>query len=116
MDPVIYSTFVGGKVYERGNSIVLDSSNNAYITGMTESSDFPTPPGAYDTRFNGWNEIFVFKLSSDGCSLIYSTYVGGDLWEGGFSIAVDSSKLPISLELIPDRICIYHLPCYSLLL
>ncbi|PIP39732.1 hypothetical protein CO110_10390 [Candidatus Desantisbacteria bacterium CG_4_9_14_3_um_filter_40_11] len=75
IDPVVYSTFVGGSNRDGGLSIALDSSNNAYITGWTGSSDFPLTPGAYDTSHNGENEdAFVFKLSLH----TNPTYIGKD--------------------------------------
>jgi len=89
---LIYSTFIGGSHGDGGFDIVLDSSNNAYITGTTRSSDFPTTSGCYDDSSNGNNDVFIAKLNLDGSNLIYSTYVGGDDVDSGESIALDSGN------------------------
>ena len=90
-----YSTFIGGSEWEEGGSIAVDSEGKAYISGYTESSDFPVTPGALSTNFNGGDsDGFVSKLSVDGSSLVYSTFLGGsgedgcDL-DGGDGILVD---------------------------
>lgn len=87
---LIYSTYVGGSSNEIGNSIAIDSNHNAYVTGYTLSDDFPKVNSYDDTR-NGL-DIFVFKLSSNGNSLDYCTYIGGNenFFEQGYAIAVDA--------------------------
>ncbi|MGD0364978.1 MAG: SBBP repeat-containing protein, partial [Bryobacteraceae bacterium] len=95
IDPsLVYSTYLGGSNYDSGTAIVSDAQGNAYITGSTDSMDFPLV-GAEQSFFTGINPIFVAKLSADGSSLLYSTYLGG-LTSGTYtdqvySIAVDSS-------------------------
>ena len=74
---LIYSTFLGGTLADIGYGIALDTLGNAYITGYTESSDFPTTAGAYDTSLNGAFDVFFTKLNSAGNGLIYSTFLGG---------------------------------------
>ena len=86
---LIYSTYLGGGDNEGGNSIEIDGNGNAYVTGHTWSSDFPTL-NPYQTD-QGYDDAFVTKLSSSGNSLIYSTYLGGGSNDGGASIAVDGS-------------------------
>lgn len=93
VDPLSYSTFVGDEDAEFGLDIVLDSNNNAYVTGYTESSDFPTTNGCYDDTYNGGSmDVFIFKLSSDGSSLSYSTFVGGENEDKAYGIEIDSSS------------------------
>ncbi|MFB3895544.1 MAG: SBBP repeat-containing protein [bacterium] len=91
---LVYSTFLGGSGYDEAYSIALDNSGNAYITGGTSSSDFPTTSGAFDSSYNGGNiygDSFVSKLNADGTSLVYSTYLGGSDGDSGVDIAVDTS-------------------------
>ncbi len=85
---LLYSTFIGGTDGDYGESIVIDNSGNAYVTGMTYSSDFPTV-NAYDSSHSGGYDCFVFKLNATGNGLFYSTFVGEDAY--GESIAVDNS-------------------------
>jgi fibronectin type 3 domain-containing protein len=88
---LLYSTYIGGFGIDYGYSIALDSSNNAYITGYTESLNFPSTTGAFDQTNNGSGDIFVLKVNSAGNSLVYSTYIGGEDEDIGYAIAVDSS-------------------------
>jgi hypothetical protein len=93
---LIYSTYLGGSSNEAsalfgGGDIVVDGSGNAYVTGTTSSSDFPTLD-AYQATYQGGNDdVFVTKLSNTGSSLIYSTYLGGESGDAGRGIAVDDS-------------------------
>jgi hypothetical protein len=95
IDPVlVYSTYLGGSVFESGNRIALDSSGSAYIVGATLSPDFPTTSGAYmrtDPDRLDMN-VFVTKMNPAGTALDYSTFLGGlnqDQGEIGWDIAVD---------------------------
>ena len=85
---LLYSTFIGGSNYELANSITLDSVGNAYVTGYTQSNNFPTV-NAYNSTFGGGSDVFVLKLSADGSTMLYSTFVGGSLNDIGNSIALD---------------------------
>lgn len=87
-----YSTFLGGNDSDRSNSIAVDPAGNAYVTGYTFSTNFPTTPDAYQrTLRGGFIDAFVTKLNSTGTSLLYSTYLGGTNDEAGSSIVVDST-------------------------
>ena len=89
---LVYSTYLGGSNHEYANGIAIDSSGNAYITGVTYSTDFPTTAGAFDTTFNGGQyDAFVTKLNATGSGLVYSTYLGGSFDDVGYGIAIDSS-------------------------
>jgi len=90
---LVYSTFIGGSSGEAGLSIAVTASGNAFITGSTFSSDYPTTPGAFDASFNGGiNDVFVTKLSANGAALSYSTYLGGGgVADAVSAIAVDAS-------------------------
>ena len=73
---LIYSTYLGGRSYEEGHGIAVDASKNAYVTGSTNSHDFPTTPGAFQTIFWDTSTAFVSKLNPTGSALTYSTYLG----------------------------------------
>jgi hypothetical protein len=61
---LLYSTFIGGADFDRGWHVALDRRGDAYITGLTESGDFPTTPGAFDTTQNQYSDAFVAKLGT----------------------------------------------------
>jgi hypothetical protein len=88
---LLYSTYIGGSGGEGGYAIALDGSGDAFVTGQTISSDFPTTSGAFQTTMPGDAPAFVTELSADGTSLVYSTYLGGNYGDQGNGIAVDSS-------------------------
>ena len=85
---VVMGTYFGGRYLDWANDVVVDPSGNVYVTGYTNSSDFPTTPGAYDTTWNGEEDAFVAKFDPSG-ALVYSTFLGGG--SGGQSIALDTS-------------------------
>jgi Abnormal spindle-like microcephaly-assoc'd, ASPM-SPD-2-Hydin/Beta-propeller repeat len=94
IDPVLqYSTFLGGTTSDSANAIVVDPSFNAYITGQTSSTDFPTTSGVLQTSLHGTQNVFISKLNPTGSALLYSTYLGGSTGNGdsGLAIAIDSS-------------------------
>jgi hypothetical protein len=86
---LVYSTYLGGTNTENGSSIAVDASGNAYVTGATSSSDFPTTSGAFQTTYGGNGDAFVSKINPAGSALVYSTYLGGANGDGGNGIAVD---------------------------
>ena len=91
-DTLRFSTYIGGRGEDQAYDIALDNSGNVYITGQTSSTDFPTTPGALDRFYNGdLYDVFVAKLSADGSTLLYSTFIGGDSVDGAIAITVDST-------------------------
>jgi hypothetical protein len=92
IDPsVSYATFLGGTAEDDAYGIAIDGGGNAYVTGQTASINFPTVAGAYSTSHTGGFDVFVSKVSANGSSLLYSTYVGGGADDSGNAIAVDAS-------------------------
>jgi hypothetical protein len=69
----------------------VDGSGNAYVTGVTFSSNFPTTTGALQTSSGGGADAFVSKLNATGTALLYSTFLGGSSTDQGTGIAVDGS-------------------------
>ncbi|HJP91959.1 MAG TPA: SBBP repeat-containing protein [Pyrinomonadaceae bacterium] len=88
---LVYSTFLGGSSRDLGFGIAVDTSGSAYVTGSTDSSEFPTTVGASDTTHNGNFDVFVTKLNPSGSALVYSTLFGGINFEQGNRIALDTS-------------------------
>jgi hypothetical protein len=87
-----YATFLGGTgTVDSGNAIAVDASGNAYVGGITNSADFPTTAGAYQTALAGRGDGFVAKLNPTGSALVFSTYFGGARNDGVNAIAVDAS-------------------------
>ncbi|HUU78114.1 MAG TPA: SBBP repeat-containing protein [candidate division Zixibacteria bacterium] len=87
---LLWSTFLGGSDWDEGSDIAIDSNGNCYVTGCTDSSDFPIQ-NAYDSTYNNGNDVFVTKLSTAG-SLLWSTYFGGSDYDKGTGIAVTSDE------------------------
>jgi hypothetical protein len=89
-DALVYSTYLGGSDDESGIGIAVDGAGSAYITGSTESTDFPTQ-SPYQATLQGSSDVFVTKLGPSGNALAYSTYLGGGSLESGVAIAVDGA-------------------------
>jgi len=85
---LVYSTYIGGSKSDSGVDIALDSVGAACVVGITHSPDFPCF-GAYNDSINGSVDAFVFKLSSNGSALLFSTYLGGSAEDRGLGIAMD---------------------------
>src|SRR5262249_6161673 len=71
--------------------IAVDSAGNAYVTGDTISTNFPTTQGVFQPSSAGFQDAFVTKLNATGNALVYSTYLGGSGGDAGLGIAVDPS-------------------------
>lgn len=85
---LVYSTYLGGSGSDTGKGIAVDDSGNAYVVGLTFSTDFPVTPGTFQPTFGGVSDAFVTKVNSVGSGLVYSTYLGGSGSEDGTGIAV----------------------------
>ena len=97
LSSAIYTAYVGGSGDDFGGSIAVDASGSAYVTGGTQSSDFPTV-SAYQSSITSSGllttpqDAFVFKLNAAGNALVYSTYLGGSgTSDAGWGIALDAA-------------------------
>jgi hypothetical protein len=96
---LIYLTYLGGSADDGAVGLAVDNAGNAFVTGYTDSPNFPTTnalhskiSGIYSTSFNSYpNDAFVTELNPAGSNLVYSTYLGGSAMDAGIDIAVDSS-------------------------
>lgn len=86
---LIYSTFLGGSGDESGVGIAVDGTNQAIITGSTNSTNFPTLNPVMGAPGGGF-DAFVAKLTAAGDALVYSTYLGGPAEDRGTGVAVDA--------------------------
>ena len=99
---LIYFTYLGGSGNDRATSIAVDNSGNAYVTGYTDSADFPatgirglltsTNISGTPDKLGYSVDAFVAELNSSGSNLVYSAYLGGSGMDGGNGIALDSSN------------------------
>lgn len=86
----IYSTYLGGSGLDQGNGIAVDTSGNAYVTGLSNSATFGFSPNGFQKTNAGEGDAFVAKLTSAG-ALSYFTFLGGSHFDEGTGIAVDST-------------------------
>jgi hypothetical protein len=87
---LVYSTYLGGREFEFAPGLALDGGGNAYVTGITTSSDFATTRGAFQTIYSGSQDAFVTKLNPTGSALVYSSYLGGSGLDEGRDVVLDS--------------------------
>ena len=83
----IYITYLGGNYLDSGQDIAVDSAGNAYVSGWTGSTDFPTVNAFQPTYAGGW-DAFVCKISADGSTLLYSSFLGGSGQENAINAGV----------------------------
>ena len=88
---LVYSSYLGGSLGAFGQGIAVDPEGNAYVTGRTQSADFPATAGAFDTSQNGGDDAFVTVLNAAGSSLVYSTFLGGGGGDLALAIAVNAA-------------------------
>ncbi len=89
-----FSTYLGGSASDAAVGIAVDIDQNAYLIGYTSSGDFPTV-NAYDDSYNGgplYGDVFVTRFNQTGGSLVYSTFLGGDMDDIGLAVTVDNTQ------------------------
>jgi hypothetical protein len=86
---LIYSTYLGGSVDDEAMGVSVDDAENAYVSGRTESANFPLA-NAYQGGNHGGMEVFISKVNAAGSAFVYSTYLGGSGNESGARIAATS--------------------------
>jgi hypothetical protein len=89
-----YCTYLGGSGDDRAFGLAIDSVSNVYVTGWTQSADFPVV-GALQTHLRGTRNAFVAKLNAAGNALFYSTYLGGSGLDSGNAIGVDNTDAAV---------------------
>lgn len=87
---ISFSTYLGGSSADLGYGIDVDSQGNSFVTGWTQSTNFPTTSGSFNENFSGVRDIFVTKMNTQGSALVFSTFLGGNFSEEAFAIKVDS--------------------------
>ena len=90
-DSLVFSTFLGGRGKDKGNGIALDSSDNVYVIGDTFSGNFPFTADAFDTSYNGSQDVFFTIFNPAGTASVYSTFLGGNNKDECDGLAVDVS-------------------------
>jgi hypothetical protein len=89
---LVYSTYFGGLSVDEASAVAVNSSGNAFVAGFTDSTNFPTTAGAFQTVYGGgFFEAFVAKLGVAGNTLDYSTYLGGSDGDLAYGLALDAS-------------------------
>jgi hypothetical protein len=95
IDPIVsYGSYLGSSRSDRASGVAVGADGSAYVIGTTGFSDFPTTPDSFQpasAHSRAGTEVFVSKLSPDGRSLVYSTFLGGTAYESGNAIAVDAA-------------------------
>ncbi len=95
----LYATYLGGDNEDSGSATGLDSLGNLFLTGSTESADFPTENAFQSTAnvddFGGLGDAFLTKINPAGNDILFSTYFGGHSFDSADALAVDASGAPI---------------------
>lgn len=91
IDPLLASTYLGGSSREDALSVATDSRGNVYVTGHTNSMNFPVPGTGYDRVANGATDVFVAKFNHDLSVLLAATYIGGSRRDAGCEVKVDAA-------------------------
>ena len=105
---LVYSNLIGGGSdagygTDWATDIVVNADGEAYITGVTYATNFPTTDNAYDKTYGGRGDAFLAKLDAAGTEMLYGTYLGGRSWEQANALALDASNNPIVVGTTSSR-------------
>lgn len=90
---LLFSTYIGGSGYDELFDMTVGRDGDIYLTGLTDSRNFPISPGAYQRWYaGGEDDVFLTKLASDGSRILFSTFLGGDSFDEAYCVRVDSLK------------------------
>lgn len=85
---LLFSSYIGGGGFDSGNGIVVDTQGDFYLTGSTESVDFPTR-NPLQAKIAGSSDAFVMKVDAEG-RILFSTFIGGNSFDSSRYISLDS--------------------------
>ena len=88
---LIYATYIGGSATEMQKDLKVDSQGNVYVIGFTNSANFPVTENAFQKVVNGSQDAFLTVLNPEGTGLVYSTYLGGDVVDRAWALAIDDN-------------------------
>jgi Cep192 domain 4/Beta-propeller repeat/HYDIN/CFA65/VesB-like, Ig-like domain len=91
---LLYSTYIGGNGNDAAFAVGVDSKGNAWVSGSTNSTNFPATPGAFQIGLLGPGDVFVTEVNAAGSAFAYSTYLGGTGTEVSYGLTVDSADNP----------------------
>jgi hypothetical protein len=86
---LLWGFYIGGSKHDQGNAITSDGKGSIYVTGSTDSPDFPVTPGADQETFGGFTDIVTLRLDAASGAVRWATYLGGDNLDEGNGIALD---------------------------
>ncbi|MEM6800224.1 MAG: T9SS type A sorting domain-containing protein [Bacteroidota bacterium] len=113
---LVYSTYMGGSDRDYMYDLEVNSASEAYITGYTYSTDYPTTTGSYNPSYSGNGDAMITRLSADGTSLVFSTLYGGINYDISNSISLGAAdeiyicgntasiNLPLSVQNVQDTL------------
>lgn len=87
---LIWSTYIGGSMNDAAYNLAIDNNSSVYVTGGTESSNFPLSPGAFHATYGGNIDGFITHISSNGSAILQSTYVGTTSYDQSYFVQLDS--------------------------
>jgi fibronectin type 3 domain-containing protein len=87
----VFVTYIGGQASDFSRTIDLGPDGGIYVAGNTRAEDFPIKGPAISTELDGYQDNFLVKLSNDGSSLLYGSYIGGNESEGTRNVHVNSA-------------------------